>query len=62
MKTFTLTTLIANSLAFDAYTFMHETTVATVNSSLAKSDPSCWKLAYGRGVGKPIHTCADGLE
>jgi hypothetical protein len=20
-------------------------------------DPTCWKLAYGRGVGKPITSC-----
>ena len=62
MKIFTLTTLVANSLAFDAYTFMPENQVDTLNSALAKSDPSCWKLAYGRGVGRPIHTCADGFE
>ena len=23
---------------------------------------ACWLSAYGRGVGKPIHTCAPGLE
>ncbi len=22
----------------------------------------CWKSAYGRGVGKAIHTCSDGEE
>ena len=24
---------------------------------VANSDPTCWKLAYGRGVGKPITSC-----
>lgn len=28
----------------------------------ANSDPTCWKLAYGRGVGKPIHTCKPDEE
>jgi hypothetical protein len=23
---------------------------------------NCWQDAYGRGVGKPIHTCRDGYE
>jgi hypothetical protein len=23
---------------------------------------NCWKRAYGRGVGKPIHTCEEGWE
>ncbi|KAI7842460.1 hypothetical protein COHA_003816 [Chlorella ohadii] len=23
---------------------------------------ACWKLSYGRGAGRPLHTCADGME
>jgi hypothetical protein len=30
-------------------------------SALAQTE-NCWKSTYGRGVGKPIHACADGLE
>ena len=26
------------------------------------SAENCWKDAYGRGAGRPIHQCADGLE
>ena len=32
------------------------------NAMPANSDPTCWKLAYGRGVGKPIHTCKPDEE
>ncbi len=28
----------------------------------SNSTDVCWKDSYGRGVGKPIHACKDGLE
>ena len=63
MKIFTSALLTAGALAFDAYSFMPETYAQSENQLLVPSnDSSCWKLAYGRGVGRPIHTCADGLE
>ena len=35
--------------------------LVALSSSFASAE-DCWKLAYGRGVGKPISTCAPGLE
>eukprot|EP00470_Lotharella_oceanica_P016911 CAMPEP_0170198638 /NCGR_PEP_ID=MMETSP0040_2-20121228/68887_1 /TAXON_ID=641309 /ORGANISM="Lotharella oceanica, Strain CCMP622" /LENGTH=228 /DNA_ID=CAMNT_0010448659 /DNA_START=28 /DNA_END=714 /DNA_ORIENTATION=+ len=31
-------------------------------SSNTTNDTVCWKDSYGRGVGKPIHTCQDDFE
>ena len=33
-----------------------------VNPTVPMYNGNCWKRAYSRGVGKPLHACPDGYE
>ena len=36
--------------------------VTSLERQVSNEDPTCWKLAYGRGVGSPVHTCPSDEE
>lgn len=56
------TTVIALISAYATAAHIFEPTTYEIEERVTfeatpNEDPTCWKLAYGRGVGKPIHAC-----
>jgi hypothetical protein len=56
MKAFA-TTLIASFVSAEQILDRNLFEVTSLDHQVSNEDPTCWKLAYGRGVGSPVHTC-----
>ena len=45
-----------------AFVVLSDVDISVVDPTKPIYNGNCWKRAYGRGIGKPIHTCPVGYE